>query len=141
MLVAVSVTSSTPCQSNCAAGSRNVCWHCRQFPRVGAYWACALKGSGDRVEAILAADSLMPPGNGKPLSEQDRLAATIVPLFALPPVVMSLACRTLIMLEVLPVLPHKAQRAAYSCQHDPPSSPPPHGLCITPIRSCVASES
>ena len=45
---------------------------CRQFPRVGAYWACALKGSGDRVECILAADSLLPPGNGRPLSEQDR---------------------------------------------------------------------
>ncbi len=44
----------------------------RQFPRVGAYWACALKGSGDRVEAILAADSLMPPGHGRPLSDQDR---------------------------------------------------------------------
>ena len=52
--------------------------HCRQFPRVGAYWACALKGSGDRVAAILAADSLMPPGSGRPLSEQDRLPAVIV---------------------------------------------------------------
>ena len=47
-------------------------WLCRQFPRVGAYWACALKGSGDRVEAVLAADTLMPPGNGRPLSQQDR---------------------------------------------------------------------
>ena len=44
----------------------------RQFPRVGAYWACALKGSGERVEAILAVDSLMPPGNGRPLSDLDR---------------------------------------------------------------------
>ncbi|DBB04446.1 hypothetical protein WJX77_006340 [Trebouxia sp. C0004] len=44
----------------------------KQFPRVGAYWACGLKGSGERVEAILAADSLMPPGNGRPLSHQDR---------------------------------------------------------------------
>lgn len=52
--------------------------HSRQFPRVGAYWACALKGSGDRVQAILAADSLMPPGNGRPMSERDRLAAAFV---------------------------------------------------------------
>lgn len=52
----------------------------RQFPRVGAYWACALKGSGDRVEAILAADSLMPPGNGRSLSEQDRSALGVVPI-------------------------------------------------------------
>ncbi|DBA78024.1 TPA: hypothetical protein ACH3X2_008002 [Trebouxia sp. C0005] len=44
----------------------------KQFPRVGAYWACGLKASGERVEAILAADSLMPPGNGRPLSHQDR---------------------------------------------------------------------
>ena len=66
---------------------------CRQFPRVGAYWACALKGSGDRVEAILAADSLMPPGFGRPLSEQDRLAAAaVVPGFA---------CRLLVLFQCL----------------------------------------
>ena len=58
--------------------------HCRHFPRVGAYWACALKGSGDRVEAIVAADSLMPPGSGRPFSEQDRLAAAfVVPPFCI----------------------------------------------------------
>lgn len=63
-----------------------VCGVCRQFPRVGAYWACALKGGGDRVEAILAADSLMPPGTGRPLSDQDRLAVGFLLLCYSPPV-------------------------------------------------------
>ncbi len=60
------------CMSTYVAVRNAHLWY-RQFPRVGAYWACGLKGSGERVEAILAADSLMPPGNGRPLSHQDRL--------------------------------------------------------------------
>ncbi|KAK9810063.1 hypothetical protein WJX72_004180 [[Myrmecia] bisecta] len=54
------------------AYERNITFFNR-FPRVGAYLAAALPANGaEPVRAVLGLDSLLPPGSGQPLSEEDR---------------------------------------------------------------------
>ncbi|GMH40014.1 hypothetical protein BSKO_07918 [Bryopsis sp. KO-2023] len=44
----------------------------KKFPRVGSYFACALQSQLGEYRALLGCDTLVPPGDGGPLKEEDK---------------------------------------------------------------------
>jgi hypothetical protein len=44
----------------------------RRFPKIGSYLACGIQVSSGEFKSVLAVDTLMPEGNGQPLSTEDQ---------------------------------------------------------------------